>query len=114
MNKQLLDSLPAPISRAYRLMYDQPDAEQAYQSIALFSEPLIKWYGTIGLVALRKQRPDLLIGNGILSKFLSPSLGIWAQINRLAAKHTPFERELSPPSGLFDELLGRQTAAMQI
>ena len=95
-------------------MYDQPDAEQAYQSIALFSEPLIKWYGTIGLVALRKQRPDLLIGNGILSKFLSPSLGIWAQINRLAAKHTPFEGELSPLSGLFDELLGRQTAAMQV
>ena len=94
-------------------MYDQPDAEQAYQSIALFSEPLIKWYGTIGLVALREKRPDLLVGNGILSKFLSPSLGIWAQINRLAMKHAPFEGEMSPLSGLFDELLGRQTAPIQ-
>jgi hypothetical protein len=80
----------------------------------LFSEPLIKWYGTIGLVALRMKRPDLLIGNGILSKFLSPSLGVWAQINRLTTKHAPFDGEMSPLSGLFDELLGRQSAAMQV
>src|SRR5512134_4005950 len=85
MNRIVLDSAPAPISRAYRLMYDQPDPELAYPAIALFSEPLIKWYGVVALVSLRQCRPDVLRSEGLLSQFLSPSLGVWTQLIRLAA-----------------------------
>ncbi len=92
-------------------MYDQPDPELAYPAIALFSEPLIKWYGAVSLVMLRECRPEVLRSQGILSQFLSPSLGVWTQLIRLAtsecaAAATPGLR------GFFDEMLGRQSGPL--
>lgn len=92
-------------------MYDQPDPESAYPVIALFSEPLIKWYGVISLVLLKEHRPDVLRTQGILSQFLSPSLGVWTQLLRLATT------ECSATSGsalrsLFDETLARQSGPL--
>jgi hypothetical protein len=111
MNRIVLDSAPAPISRAYRLMYDQPDPELAYPAIALFSEPLIKWYGVVALVLLRQCRPDVLRSEGLLSQFLSPSLGVWTQLIRLATT----ECGAAAPTALrsvFDEVLSRQSPAL--
>jgi hypothetical protein len=111
MNRIVLDSAPAPISRAYRLMYDQPDPELAYPAIALFSEPLIKWYGVVALVLLRQCRPDVLRGEGLLSQFLSPSLGVWTQLIRLATA----ECGSAAPAALrpfLDETLARQSGPL--
>lgn len=111
MYRAILDAAPSPVSRAYRLMVDCADREQAYGHIALFSEPLIKWYGTLGLVQLRQQNTSVLRETGILSQFLSPSLGTWMQIVRLAGAQSDAAR---PALGeMFAELNARSSRAIE-
>lgn len=111
MNRFVVDSAPAPVSRAYRQMYDHPDPELAYPAIALFSEPLIKWYGTASLVLLRRNEPALLQRSGLLSQFETPSLGNWTRLVRLAAAHSA-EGAPAPLRDLLDELSKRTTSLL--
>ncbi len=112
MNKRLLDEAPSPVCRAYRRMVDSTDPERAYPAIALFCEPLIKWFGAAALVLLRRERPHVLSGTGVLSKFLSPPLGAWVEVIRLAVK----ELEQHPNAhvrSMFAELTLSQSKSLQ-
>lgn len=78
MNRLLLDTLPMPIARAYRQMYDHGPPAEAYHFIALFVEPLLKWYGTLAMTAMRQLAPDQLAKLDIPPRGMSLSLGHWS------------------------------------
>ena len=78
MKRHLLETLPMPLARAYRQMYDQGHGAEAYHVSALFIEPLIKWYGTLALVLLRAAEPQRLAAAGIPPRNLSFALGHWS------------------------------------
>lgn len=103
MNRAFLEGAPSPLSRAYRLMYDRPDLEGSYLAISTFFEPLIKWYGAVGLVCLRKAAMERLTSSGILAQFRKPSLGTWTQIVRLALQDR-HGWDGSPVTALFEQL----------
>ena len=100
MNRRLLEAMPLPIARAYRQMYDHGSAAESYQFIALFMEPLLKWYGSLALVTLRAGFPEKFISLAF-PRNLTLSLGHWLSplqtavqlpAGRLPAHWQPLER----------------------
>jgi hypothetical protein len=107
--------MPTPVARAYRQMYDHGSPGEAYHFIALFIEPLLKWYGTMALTALRQTAPEKLTGLGIPPRNLSFSLGHWASPLQLLVNQT--EGLLPPPweplSRAFEELRRKPAAEIK-
>lgn len=106
MEKKIIYSAPLPIARAYKIIYDKEDLIDSYYNVSLFIEVFIKWYGTIALLILRKYNADALYNAGILSKFISPSLGTWVQAIRLLLKNNNVNN--SKIYQMFDELKNKQ------
>src|SRR5688572_21237467 len=89
MNRRLLETLPLPLARAYRQMYDHGLPAESYQFISLFMEPLLKWYGALALVTLRANYPEKFAAL-VFPRNLTLSLGHWL---------SPLQSALQLPAG---------------
>jgi hypothetical protein len=115
MKRHLLETLPMPLARAYRQMYDQGHGAEAYHFCALFIEPLIKWYGALALVTLRLAEPQRLAAIGIPPRNLSFALGHWsaplqAAVNQPAANLPPGWQAIE---AAFEELRRKPAAELK-
>jgi hypothetical protein len=94
-------------------MYEHTEAPDSFAAISLFSEPLIKWYGALALVSLRRNEPERVVESELLPQFLSPSLGDWVRIIRLASCPASNQASSTGVQELFGELSAKSPSAVR-